>query len=107
MSQKAFLNRSHNKQKFIDLLAIQLEVDHHTVVRCTGDTDTAVVFTTLDHAYTGSNVELIAADTDVLIMLIHIWNNLMGGITIKPEAKKKQKSIDRDIGNSTEYFGDA
>ena len=36
VSQKAFFNNSQNKQKFIDLLAVQLEADHYTVVKCTG-----------------------------------------------------------------------
>ena len=38
--QKAVLSSSYNKQKFIDLLAVQLEADHHTVVTCTGNVDT-------------------------------------------------------------------
>ena len=35
VSQKAFLSNSHNKEKFIHLLAVQLEVDNHTIVKCT------------------------------------------------------------------------
>ena len=34
VSQKAFLSNSQNEQKFIHLLAIQLEVDDHTIVKC-------------------------------------------------------------------------
>ena len=36
VSQKAFVSSSQNKQNFIDLLAVQLEADHHTIVKCTG-----------------------------------------------------------------------
>ena len=32
-----------------------------------------IVFTVLDHACTGDNFELTAADTDLLIMLIYFW----------------------------------
>ena len=49
-----------------------------------------IVSTVLDHACTRDNVELIAADTDLLIMLIYFWNSLMGQIIMKTEATKKQ-----------------
>ena len=38
VSQKVFFSDSQNKQKFINLLVVQLEADHHTVVKCTGYT---------------------------------------------------------------------
>ena len=50
---------------------------HPTVVRCTSDADKMNVFIVLDHSCTGGNVELIAADTDLLIMLVHFWNSLI------------------------------
>ena len=36
-----------------------------------------IAFTVLNHTCTGDNVELIAADTDLLIMLTYFWNSLM------------------------------
>ena len=36
MIQKAFFSNSQNNQKFIDLLTVPLEADHHTVAKCTG-----------------------------------------------------------------------
>ena len=36
-----------------------------------------IAFTVLNHTCTGDNVELIAADTDFLIMLTYFWNSLM------------------------------
>ena len=36
VNQKEFFSNSQNKQKFIDLLAVQLEAYQHTVVKCTG-----------------------------------------------------------------------
>ena len=59
---------------------VQLEADHHTVVRFIGDTDIMIVSTFIDYTCTGGNVELIPADTDLLIMLIYFWNNLIGEI---------------------------
>ena len=47
-------------------------------------------------------MELIAADTDLLVMLIYIWNNIIGEITINSEATKKYKAIKCDIVNTAE-----
>ena len=65
-----------------------------------------IVSTVLDHACTGDNVELIAADIDLLIMLIYFWSSLMGQIIMKTEATKKHKAIERDIGIIAECIGD-
>ena len=51
-------------------------------------------------------MELIAGDSDHLIILKYFWNSLMGEITIKPEATKKLKVIERDIGSIAECIGD-
>ena len=72
-----------------------------------GDADTIIVSTVLDHACTENNVELIAADTDLLIMLIYFSKSLMGQIIMKTEAtKKKHKAIECDIGVTVECIGD-
>ena len=63
------------------------------------------VSTVLDHVCTGDNVEMIAADTDLLIMLIYFWNSIMGQIIIKTEATKPHKAIERDIGVIAEFIG--
>ena len=97
-SRKAFFSSSYNNQKFIE--------DHHTVVRCNGDASTMVVSTVLDYACTGGNVELISADTDILIMLIYVWNSILGEITMNSEATKKHKAIKCDIGNTVELISD-
>ena len=47
-------------------------------------------------------MELIAADTDLLVKLIYIWNNIIGGITINSEATKNYKAIKCDIVNTAE-----
>ena len=38
------------------------------------EASTMFVSTVIDYASTGGNVELVAADTDLLIMLICVWN---------------------------------
>ena len=65
-----------------------------------------IVSTVLDHACIGDNVELIAADADVLIKLTYLWNSLMGQIIMRTEAMKKHKAIEREIGVIAECIGD-
>ena len=91
-SQTAFLNNSLNKQNFIDLLAAGLESDGHTVLKSTGDADTMIVSTVLDCACTG-DVTLLAADTDLFIMLLYFWNNCMGRIVMKSPKGMLQLNI--------------
>ena len=106
MSQKAFLRNSSYNEKPIDLLAVQLEAEHHTVVRWAGHANKIVFCTVLDHACTGGNADLIAADTELLIMLISFWNSLIGQITMKSEATKNHKVIERDIGSIAKCIRD-
>ena len=86
ISQEAFISNVYNKTRLIDLLDVALESDGHTVRRCRGDADTFIVSAVLDHACKGEDVFLFASDTDLLIMLIYFWNNLMGYIIMKSEG---------------------
>ena len=70
-----------------------------------GDADTMIVSTILDHACNGDNIQLIAADTDLLIMVIYFWNSLMGQIIRRTETTKNYKAIECGIGVIAEYLG--
>ena len=85
------------------MLAVKLEDDHSTVVRCTGDAATMVVSTVFDYACTEGNVKLIVGDTDFRIR--YFWKRLAGETAITSEAKKKRRAIWRDIGNIGECIG--
>ena len=85
----SFLAHPYNKSKFIDLLATALESE---VTRCKGDADTSIVSAVLDHCCEGENVVLLAADTDLLIMLLYFWNDLMGHVIMKSECTKRQNN---------------
>ena len=54
--------------------------------------DTVVVSAALDHTFTGGNAELIAADIDLLTMLVYFLYNLMGEITKTWSYKKEQSN---------------
>ena len=78
VSQKSFWAAlTTNKNSMTYFLSKYKRLCHPAVVRCTSDADTMNVFIVLDHSCTGGNVELIAADTDLLIMLVHFWNSLI------------------------------
>ena len=96
----------YNKQCLIDLLGVALESNGHTVVKCNNDADTAIVPTVLDYACQNKDVCLVAADTDLLVMLLYMWNDSMGRITMKCEGSKRHKESIRDIGKMTESLGD-
>ena len=105
-SQKAFLGNISNKQCLIDLLAVALESNGHSVVKCNNDADTAIVSTVLDYACENKDVCLVGADTDLLIMLLYMWNDAMGRIVMKREGSKRHKESVRDIGKMAESLVD-
>ena len=84
-SQKAFLTNERNKQNFIDLLACSLQSNGYTVVQSEDDADIDIVSTVIDLASKGKNVTLVGADTDLLILLLYMWNDSMGHIIMKSE----------------------
>ena len=83
-----FLSSSYNNQKFIE--------DHQTVVKCTGDANAMVVPTVL----------VYYVCTDLLIMLLYVWNSIIGDISMSFEATKEHKGIKCNTGNTTECISD-
>ena len=104
--QKSFLANPRNKESLIDLLSYALSSNNHNVVRSSGDADTVIVSNVLDFACLGHEVELIGADTDLSIMLIYMWNEMIEKITMKSEATRKQKDVRRDIEQCSSCLGD-
>ena len=92
------MGSSYNNQKFIE--------DHHIIVRSTGETSAIVVSTPLDYACSGGDVKLIAAGADFLIVIIYVWNSIIGEITMNSEVTKKHKAIKCDTCNTAERIAD-
>ena len=105
ISQQTFLANSNNKQCFIGWLVRTLSSNGHSVLQCCDDTDTSIISAVLDFACAGENVYLISADTDLLIMLIYMWNNMMGQLKIKREGTCKYKESVCDIGQIVSILG--
>ena len=102
ISQQAFLVNNNKKQCFLELLLRALFFNDRGYVVA----DTSIVSTVLDFACAGENVYLIAADTDLLIMLICMWRDTMGQIKMKIEGTRKYKELVCDIGQIANTLGD-
>ena len=90
-NQQTFLSNERNKVQFISLLGHYLEADGQFVHNSIGDAYTIIVACALQFAIRGSNVNVVADDTDVLVLLIYHWNQDMADIYFQSEAKKSQK----------------
>ena len=54
------------------------------------DPDTLIVSTTPDFVTERMPVRVIAADTDVLIMLLYFWNNEMANVLMLSSSAQKK-----------------
>ncbi len=57
----------------------------------TGDADTMIVQRALQYASEGSDVNVVADDTDVLVLLMYHWKQSMASIYFLSEAGKNTK----------------
>ena len=53
--------------------------------RCEGDADTKIASTTLEVAQE-SPVIVVADDTDIVVILLHHWNNKLSGVNFLQEC---------------------
>ena len=72
-NQQIFLTNERNKSQFITLLSQSLVDDGHTVHHSTDDADTLISQCALEIAAQGLPVNVVADDTDVLILLRYHW----------------------------------
>ncbi len=70
-NQEVFLVNEKNKNKFILLISKYLRENGQVVHSSTGDADTTmIVQRALQYASEGSDVNVVADDTDVLVLLM-------------------------------------
>jgi len=91
VNQETFLSNEGNKAQFIFLLSRYLKSDGQIVHNSTGDADTMIAASALEIATEGKEVNVVADDTDVLILLMHHWRDGMEDIYFLSEPKKSQK----------------
>ena len=87
-NQEVFLANEKNKHQFILLISQYLRDDGQIVHQSTGDADTMIVQCALHYAIEGSEVNVVADDTDVLVLLMYHWKQNMASIYFLSEAGK-------------------
>ena len=77
-NQEVFLKNDQNKSQFISFLSNELTREGHDVRNTLGDADTQIVSATLEYAEdVDKDVVVVAADTDILVLLMFHWKNGM------------------------------
>ena len=85
-NQDAFLSNEKNKARFIKMLSEFLIADRQTVGNCKEDADTKIVKCVIDFAE-HCDVNVVANDTDVALLLLFHWKPLLHKITFTSEKK--------------------
>ena len=99
IKQDVFLANSTNKSRFITMLSKNLRGAGNRVVECEEDADTQIVRCALELATTGVQVNVVADDTDVALLLLYHWNETMADITITSERTKATFGIKSSINS--------
>ena len=87
-NQEVFLTNEKSKHQFILLISQYLKDDGQVVHQSTGDTDTMIVQCAFQYTIEGSEVNVIADDTDVFVLLMQHWKQNMSSIYFLSEAGK-------------------
>ena len=87
-NQQIFLSNENNKSQFILLLSKHLEADGNIVYIADGDADTMIVTCALQYAGQESDINVVADDTDVLVLLMYHWKHNMADVYFLSEVKK-------------------
>ena len=84
-NQEAFLSNEKNKVRFIKMLSEFLITGRQTVRNCKEDADIEIVKCAID--FTEHDVNVVAGDTDIVLLLLFHWKPLLHEITFTPEKK--------------------
>ena len=76
-NQEIFLANKTNKHQFVLLLSTYLQDDGQVVHHSTGDADTVIADCALQYATQGEEVNVVADDIDVLVLLMYHWKQNM------------------------------
>ena len=66
----------------------------HVVVECEGDADRTIAIKGIEVSWGRKSATVVADDTDILVMLVHMWDQTMGDLSLRHEATK---SIKKDL----------
>ena len=89
--QSEFLSNSKNKAALIKELSKRFRMDRHMVVECEGDADKTIASKGIEMAKDGKRATVVADDTDILVLLVYMWEETMSDLFLRHEAKKSIK----------------
>jgi len=98
--QEAFFANIPNKVGFIAMLTDHLKTNGHVVKQAQADADKLIASTALDYAKNQQTVEVIANDTDILVLLLHHWKDDMANIYVHKVIGGTKRKL---VGPSTIY----
>ena len=75
----------------IKALALKLRVKGHVVVECEDDADRTIAMKGIEVARERKSATVVADNTSILVMLVHIWDQTMGNLFLRHETKKSIK----------------
>ena len=85
MNQATFLSNDFDKMELIKLMTPGLIACGNTVEQSTDDGDTMIVSVALESALIRKTVTVFCNDTDLIIMLLHHWNEKIANILVRSE----------------------
>ena len=92
-SREEFLSNTKNKEQLIKLLASHFVTQGHQVLNCEEGADTQIVTEALDVACRKENVTVVAEDTDILVLLLYVWNTGIEEIFHDIRTKKEAGNL--------------
>ena len=72
-------------------MALKLRVKVHVAVEYEGDADRTITMKGIEVARERKSATAVADDTDILVMLVHVWDQTMGDLFLRHEARKSIK----------------
>ena len=91
-NREVFLRNQINKKNFIKLLCQVLTQSGIDTLQSKGDADVLIVKKSLEEAVR-NDVDVVAEDTDILILLLHHWKINMNEIFFNTELKVNQGKV--------------
>ena len=92
--QSEFLSNNNNKTALIKALALKLRTKGHVAVEREGDAERAITMKEIEVARERKSATVVTDDTDILVILVHMWDQTMGDLFLRHEARK---SIKKDL----------
>ena len=93
-TREVFLRNTRNKDQLIKALLVQLKELDFLTYQSEGDADTFIVERVLQEA-THSTADVVAEDTDILILLIHHWDSSKNDVFFNTERGQKSTKVNK------------